>query len=348
MPAAADNQPARLTEIPKCLPVVFVMAIIIGLYVIYLGWHCLPLLQLDKDAGMRDNEAKARGTWQLVSFLVLSTMLNICYVRSIVTDPGDIPDDKEWIYFGEGAEDQGIQGIHETKRTGERRHCKWCNKYKPDRCHHCRVCRNCILKMDHHCPWIYNCVGYKNHKFFFLLLFYTFLCTQLICWTMYESMKISVEEDNDFFHMFVLLFGETLCGFLTFLVTSFFGFHIWLMFKGMSTIEFCESKGKNKGYSSVYDRGVFGNMQEVLGKNMWLWLLPIEDYAGNGLTFDCEGSRLSNAFDVGRTIRSTIERRGRDGAGAGLLDDEHLGEPSAGLAIDGAENLVQRQGANNI
>ena len=27
----------------------------------------------------------------------------------------------------------------DKKRNGEQRYCKWCSKFKPDRCHHCKV-----------------------------------------------------------------------------------------------------------------------------------------------------------------------------------------------------------------
>ena len=41
-------------------------------------------------------------------------------------------------------------------------------------------CR-CILKMDHHCPWINNCVGFHNHKYFYLFVFYAALgCVYII------------------------------------------------------------------------------------------------------------------------------------------------------------------------
>lgn len=51
--------------------------------------------------------------------------------------------------------------------------CKKCISPKPPRTHHCSVCNKCVLKMDHHCPWLNNCVGYGNHRYFFLYMFYT-------------------------------------------------------------------------------------------------------------------------------------------------------------------------------
>lgn len=310
------GQPKRLTEITKCIPVIFVVAVIAVLYVTYVFCHCLPMMQLDVASDSRDKARFDRAKWQLITFLVFSTMLIICLVRSILTSPGEVPDTSEWIYYGDQAPDEApvaTPATHETKKTGERRHCKWCSKYKPDRCHHCRVCRKCILKMDHHCPWIYNCVGYYNHKFFFLLLFYVFLTTHLIMWTMAESVKRAVDSDFPFWDMFILLFGETLCVFLVVLVTAFFGFHIWLMCKAMTTIEFCEKSMKKAQYfTSAYHKSCFGDVQEVLGRNPLLWLFPIHDQCGDGLGFVNEGTRLTVDLDVGKQVRKSIPRRVRN------------------------------------
>lgn len=144
----------------------------------------------------------------------------------------------------------------------------------------------CILKMDHHCPWIYNCVGFRNHKYFFLLLFYATIDCHMITWTMLESVKDSVGNETPFMTSFLLLFGETLAAFIGTLVTVFFGFHIWLMTKAMTTIEFCEKSLKRTGYdSSVYDHGSLGNIQNVLGDHPLLWLIPAYTPSGRGLDF---------------------------------------------------------------
>merc|ERR1719478_1090486 len=179
-------------------------------------------------------------------------MIAICYVMAIATHPGTIPSKEEtgdmtWEYMSSGRDLSSAIGINlqEAKRSGDRRHCKWCAKYKPDRCHHCRVCRQCILKMDHHCPWINNCVGFGNHKFFFLLLIYSSIATNMIVWTMLDSVQRSLDTaEISFWRMFMLIFGETLAGFLALIVTAFLIFHIWLMLRAMSTIEFCEKSMK--------------------------------------------------------------------------------------------------------
>jgi hypothetical protein len=88
------------------------------------------------------------------------------------------------------------------------------------------------------------------------------------------------------FKIFCLLFGATFSGFLVVLLGAFFGFHIWLAFKGMTTIEFCEKSLNELGegrYASRWDRGCYGNAKAVMGKRSIFWLCPFGGPDGDGL-----------------------------------------------------------------
>jgi len=177
-------------------------------------------------------------------------------------------------------------GLLEKKHTGERRQCKWCLKYKPDRCHHCRICNLCVLKMDHHCPWVYNCIGWGNHKYFFLMNVYAVLDLSWVTCTMFESVWWSTRYDVNVLMMLLLGAGQALATFLLVLITAFLGFHIWLMATGMSTVEFCEKSLKKASYnSSMYSVGLYGNLVAVLGPQPLLWLLPCSFPEGDGTTW---------------------------------------------------------------
>jgi len=293
MPQMSDYTRGRFGESLKFLPVVFICGVIVGLWLIYTYFHSM--------SSIRSNRI------EVVAFNVSTFLLVVCYIKCILVHPGAIPEadeDPSWEYLhspDSGATQtvsfpptDGVGVVKETKRSGERRCCKWCSKYKPDRCHHCRVCRICILKMDHHCPWIYNCVGFRNHKYFFLWLLYSTIDCHIISWTLKDSLMDTLrDKGSSFLTMFFMLFGETLAVLLAMFVTAFFFFHIWLMLKAMTTIEFCEKQVKRMGYDgSIYDRGTIGNIKSVLGENPILWLLPCSPPAGEGLRFTTEDQPL--------------------------------------------------------
>ncbi|KAF9157351.1 Palmitoyltransferase zdhhc15 [Actinomortierella ambigua] len=87
------------------------------------------------------------------------------------------------------------------KRNGLPRWCDICKIVKPDRCHHCSECDQCVLRMDHHCPWVNGCVGYNNHKFFYLFIFYGSLAAVFVVCTMIPLLvsviRASAERDRE-------------------------------------------------------------------------------------------------------------------------------------------------------
>lgn len=340
---AAPPKRPRFGEPAKFLPVLFIVFTIACLYHIYIFYHCIPLLQLEVSPSRVDADARSRGAIEFVLFHVITAMLVICYVKSILVHPGRIPDsDPQWEYSfaQEGANNSGTSplSLQESKKSGDRRHCKWCGKYKPDRCHHCRVCKTCILKMDHHCPWIYNCVGFGNYKYFFLLLFYSVLDCHLIVISMSESV-LRLDNSTPFLTMHYILFGEMLAFFIGVLVTLFFTFHIWLMMKSMTTIEFCEKslpkkEGERRNYdSSLYDLGVYGNIRVVLGDNPLLWLLPVAfgQPAGDGLNFVSSETRLTMDMEAGRGMRRKTHQKTQRPSRP--LARDHYGDSLAGGAV---------------
>jgi len=294
----------------KFLPVAFMLSIIVFLWCVYVMGHCLPLLQSEATA--------IRGWVYLVLFNILAVLLLSCYTRSVFTHPGSIPD-KETSPDGTAWEvdamDKRLPGnmegqiFLEKKRLGARRDCKWCGKYKPDRCHHCRVCRTCVLKMDHHCPWIYNCVGFRNFKYFFLLIVYSCLSLHFMTWTMIPTVSGAMSDrGTPFLRMFVMLFGLTLAGFIACLLTMFLSFHIYLMLNAMTTIEFCEKSKRRNYVSPSYSRGYLGDIKAVLGDDVFLWFLPMSPPSGDGVSFVTEESPL-RYVEEGHEIRRKVHAK---------------------------------------
>mmetsp|Transcript_78033 Transcript_78033/g.207223 ORF Transcript_78033/g.207223 Transcript_78033/m.207223 type:complete len:377 (-) Transcript_78033:72-1202(-) len=370
MPSTSSDptKQSRFGEKSKFLPVAFVVCNILGLYLIYMFYHAVPRLS--------DPDSRYRATIETTIFNVITALLAWCYVSCILVHPGSVPDreeDASWQYVPQDTKGDGtaVSSLQETKRSGDRRHCKWCAKYKPDRCHHCRVCRMCILKMDHHCPWIYNCVGFRNHKYFFLLLFYGCLSCHFITWTMLETVQASISNDKmdrsslvddasqrlglaaapsrhasgagtSVMPLFWLLFGETLAAVFGILVTTpFFGFHVYLMLKGMTTIEFCEKTSKGE-HASSYNRGLWCNIRAVLGENPFMWPMPVCPPSGSGLIFTlAEEVASPRQMEAGRGYGS-VKRSSRSGSrrgGKSALLESPLAPAKGGRPLEGEQIL---------
>lgn len=274
-------------KLANIAPPLFVCVLMGTIWCVYTFLHVVPLLQFDLPRGLRNEAEENKGICHFFVAQTLVTLLLISYARAFLTAPGSVPEDGTWKM---GFRKSVLPSTFEMKESGERRHCKWCLVYKPDRCHHCRICNTCVLKMDHHCPWIMNCVGFNNHKFFFLLVVYAVLCCWFMTFTMMDTVHASLVKDIPPANRFLLVLGVTLTITMGVFMGMFLVFHIWLMLRGMSTIEFCEKSAI--GFSKfsamgglTYDRGIYKNVVGALGSQPLLWFLPVRPPTGDGISY---------------------------------------------------------------
>lgn len=146
------------------------------------------------------------------------------------------------------------------------------------------------MRMDHYCVWMTNTIGLRNHKYFFLFLVYTaiiighwFLFTLLTLRNMLS--QGSFENIPLFKTIVLLLFTFTIIPFW-FVVFFFVGWHFYLLATNQTSVEHHKNsqmlwKFKRNGiadkYRQIYNAGWVNNVNQVLGKNKWLWFLPIVD-----------------------------------------------------------------------
>lgn len=146
------------TSILSCISIAVVLSIYGAEWWVYHG-VCHPSLQ----GALLFNALLALAVWS--------------YLRTALSDPGT-PDCEEWKEWSE-LRSQATEPATPTKRprgwaAGEVTWCPECGRERPERAHHCSQCGVCVLRMDHHCPWVGNCVGWRNHKYFILMNWWSF------------------------------------------------------------------------------------------------------------------------------------------------------------------------------
>jgi hypothetical protein len=272
--------------------------------------------------------------WISTIFHILFFLFLVSFFRAIFTHPGSIPKTKKWRrgkfddihvndqHFLRILVERGVMPLNDPEgmrklRAYLRRHplverkknlngkygvrfCRRCKLYKPDRTHHCSVCHQCILRMDHHCPWIANCVGYHNHKFFLLAIFYAIMSVDFLMLAMIPRFLKVFEPITDTEYYFtkdaLVLVLYLACLALSIVLSIFFGFHMMLVFNSMTTIEYKEKfqprESTNQNLSPEerkkeeagtrhrfdlahlkFDYSIYLNALHVFGP-WYMWLIP--------------------------------------------------------------------------
>lgn len=207
----------------------------------------------------------------------------ISWQRAVVEDPGRVPEDWRMSSSGQPIfEKEG--GLHfPKKRTSPGRLRYFCTKeekFRPERAHFCSVLDRNVLRMDHYCVWLANCVGYRNHKYFYLALFYSAVAS-----TIGNAVLVQAFLHPSYLpvvHRVILLPGTLLSSLLLTMLWPYLGFHTFLIGRNLTTIEFLETRDLFLGFSK-YDEGLYSNIQCVLGDSLPLWLLPTAGPSGTGL-----------------------------------------------------------------
>ena len=112
----------------------------------------------------------------------------VFYVLTVFSDPGYVPRSENFLDLLD-------------KMVNENFHldyiCVYCENLCPENSDHCNFCNRCVQKFDHHCVFINNCLGYRNHKWFILLLFtFTIYMVILFVHSAFALVSVSVAFHN--------------------------------------------------------------------------------------------------------------------------------------------------------
>ncbi|KAL0244326.1 hypothetical protein GEMRC1_008410 [Eukaryota sp. GEM-RC1] len=166
------------------------------------------------------------------------------YIKVIITN-GGFPDD--------------------SCRVEPDRWCTKCEVGKDIRTHHCSVCNQCVLEMDHHCIWLSRCVGQRNRKYFLLFIIYEAFMNLFVALTLGYIFFFRNEV--------IFVFGGYFSSGLLLLLTTtmaaclipFSGYHLWLVSRGLTTLEHISFGSAHKRVGSSVEQ----RFTEESSFNVW-------------------------------------------------------------------------------
>ncbi|KAJ1454427.1 DHHC palmitoyltransferase-domain-containing protein [Pelagophyceae sp. CCMP2097] len=120
---------------------------------------------------------RAQGLPRVLHLLLFNAVAGLAlaaHLKVMLSDPGAVPKHAEPLP-GDAARLTEAVAAGASQRKRAKGWCHRCSAYKPPRAHHDSVTGRCIVKLDHYCPWANNAIGVRNHKFFLLFIWYTFV-----------------------------------------------------------------------------------------------------------------------------------------------------------------------------
>lgn len=220
-------------------------------------------------------------TWFVIYGLIFLTYYVLQKVRTV--DPGMV----DFSIWGSHNDISWYRPI-EKKRNLTRRFCRKTQMFKPDRAHFCRSTNRLIKRYDHHCIFVDASIGHSNHKFFMLFLLYASLASitlalEILFHGQFATRMPKGMVGTSNFILFILGVAVSLSVFL------FFAFHVYLIVRGYTTLEYTEKKGNminGVKYVTPYNTSLFSNFSQVMGNNVLFWFLPTAPDNGDGTSYE--------------------------------------------------------------
>ncbi|KAJ3428487.1 protein s-acyltransferase 16-related [Anaeramoeba flamelloides] len=164
-----------------------------------------------------------------------------------------------------------------------------------------------VLKADHLCTWVGNAIGFRNQKFFVLLLIYGFsLCLYstviLIPLAFFDGHLFDIQACHCKAYAVISSLLSLVLLFITFILLIS---HIHLVLNNMTTVEQWDY-WENPEKLNIYDLDSYKNWVQVFGTNKLLWFLPIYTSLGNGIDFPTVDIEESNIQGLGINNSSKV------------------------------------------